>query len=48
MEEAKARYTHYLAGERREMRRNRIEMRRNRIKTAFVLMLLMVTAFSSM
>ena len=35
--EAEARYTSYLAGERREMRRNRM-------KTTFVVMMLIVTA----
>jgi hypothetical protein len=38
MEEAEARYTHYLAEDMRMMRRNRM-------KNAFVLILLIVTAF---
>jgi hypothetical protein len=38
MEEAEARYAHYLAEEMRVMRRNRM-------KNAFVLILLIVTAF---
>jgi hypothetical protein len=39
MEEAEARYAHYLAEEMREIRRNRM-------KTAFVLMLLIVLHFT--
>ena len=36
--EAEARYSHFLAGERREMRRNQM-------KTTFILMLLIMIAF---
>ena len=38
MAEAEARYAHYLAGERREMRRNRM-------KTTFIVMMRIVTTF---
>ena len=38
MAEAQARYAHYLAGERREMRRNQM-------MTVIIVMLLIVTAF---